>query len=127
MAQAPTDVRDVILRDGSTLRLRRPRAADQDALLAFFSRLSDRSLYYRFHGLPAVGPRLVAPFLDPDGVERDALMGTLVEEGEEVEWILDEMASEEGLAVAFREWEPLIEGIPRLAREEFFWQREELV
>ncbi len=83
MAQAPTDVRDVILRDGSTLRLRRPRAADEDALLAFFSRLSDRSLYYRFHGLPAVGPRLVAPFLDPDGVERDALMGTLVEEGEE--------------------------------------------
>jgi len=73
VAQAPTDVRDVILRDGSTLRLRRPRAADEDALLAFFSRLSDRSLYYRFHGLPAVGPRLVAPFLDPDGVERDAL------------------------------------------------------
>jgi len=48
-------------------------------------------------------------------------------EGEEVEWILDEMASEEGLAAAFREWEPLIEGIPRLAREEFFWQREDLV
>ena len=31
---------DVILRDGSTLRLRAPQAADADELLAFFERLS---------------------------------------------------------------------------------------
>jgi acetyl coenzyme A synthetase (ADP forming)-like protein len=33
--------------------------------------------------MPAVGPHLVAPFLDADGVERDSLVGTLLEEGEE--------------------------------------------
>jgi acetyl coenzyme A synthetase (ADP forming)-like protein len=83
LAGTPREVRDVILRDGTTLRLRVPGAGDAGALLEFFERLSDRSLYYRFHGLPAVGPRLVAPFLDSDGVERCALAGSLVEEGEE--------------------------------------------
>ena len=42
---------DVILRDGGTLRLRPPAAADADALLAFFAGLSERSLYLRFHGI----------------------------------------------------------------------------
>jgi acetyl coenzyme A synthetase (ADP forming)-like protein len=67
---------DVILRDGSTLRLRAPTAADEDALLAFFSGLSPRSLYLRFHGAPTIRPALVEPFLDPDWIERGALIGT---------------------------------------------------
>jgi len=72
LAHEPTDV---ILRDGSTLRLRPPLATDADALLDFFARLSDRSRYLRFHGFPALGQKLVTPFLDPDWDERGALIG----------------------------------------------------
>ncbi|HXR10867.1 MAG TPA: GNAT family N-acetyltransferase [Gaiellaceae bacterium] len=66
---------DVILRDGSTLRLRAPLADDADQMLEFFTELSERSRYLRFHGFPALGPKLVAPFVDPDWDERGALMG----------------------------------------------------
>ena len=68
---------DVILRDGSTLRLRSPLPDDADAMLEFFESLSERSRYLRFHGFPALGPKLVAPFLDPDWEERGALAGWL--------------------------------------------------
>ena len=68
---------DVILRDGSTLRLRPPAAEDADALVAFFSGLSDHSRYLRFHGFPALGPKLVEPVLDPDWQERGALLASL--------------------------------------------------
>jgi acetyl coenzyme A synthetase (ADP forming)-like protein len=76
---------DVILRDGGTLRLRSPVGEDADALLGFFAGLSERSLYLRFHGVPTVGPPLVEPFLDPDWLERGALVGTLAgADGEEI-------------------------------------------
>jgi acetyl coenzyme A synthetase (ADP forming)-like protein len=68
---------DVILRDGSTLRLRAPEAADAEGLLDFFRSLSDRSRYLRFHGFPALVPALVEPVLDPDWDERGALVGAL--------------------------------------------------
>jgi acetate---CoA ligase (ADP-forming) len=68
---------DVILRDGSTLRLRPPAAEDADALLEFFSTLSEHSRYLRFHGFPALGPKLVEPVLDPDWHEQGALLGSL--------------------------------------------------
>ena len=68
---------DVILRDGSTLRLRAPVAEDADALLEFFSGLSEHSRYLRFHGFPALGPKLVEPVLEPDWQERGALLGSL--------------------------------------------------
>lgn len=74
IAHEPTDV---ILRDGSTLRLRAPLAADAEPLLEFFDRLSDQSRYLRFHGFAAMGPKLVEPFLDPDWDERGALIGCL--------------------------------------------------
>ena len=57
---------DVILREGSTLRLRAPEQADEDTLVRFFAELSDQSLYRRFHGHPSVDARLVAPNLDPE-------------------------------------------------------------
>ncbi|HEY2355582.1 MAG TPA: GNAT family N-acetyltransferase [Gaiellaceae bacterium] len=78
-ATAPTavDPTDVILRDGSTLRLRQPLAEDADALVAFFSGLSEQSRYLRFHGFPAVGPQLVEGVLDPDWHARGALIGSL--------------------------------------------------
>lgn len=43
-------VRDVILRDGSALRLRSPRPEDEAAIRAFFDGLSFASRYLRFHG-----------------------------------------------------------------------------
>jgi acyl-CoA synthetase (NDP forming)/RimJ/RimL family protein N-acetyltransferase len=74
-----SDALDVILRDGTTLRLRSPRAADQAVLLSFFSGLSQQSLYLRFHGVGSVGPPIVEAFLDPDWVDRGALIGTLAD------------------------------------------------
>jgi hypothetical protein len=78
-AIAPTasGATDVILRDGSTLRLRAPVADDADALVGFFSGLSEHSRYLRFHGFPALGSKLVESVLDPDWNERGALLGTL--------------------------------------------------
>jgi acetyl coenzyme A synthetase (ADP forming)-like protein len=66
---------DVVLRDGSTMRFRPPSPDDLEALLAFYRTLSDESLYRRFHGHPAVAPRLVEPMLEPDWLERGALIG----------------------------------------------------
>jgi acetate---CoA ligase (ADP-forming) len=77
MVQTAGEAVDVILRDGGTLRLRPPATADADALVAFFSRLSERSLYLRFHGALRPSARLAEPFLNPDWVERGALVGTL--------------------------------------------------
>jgi acetyl coenzyme A synthetase (ADP forming)-like protein len=77
------DAVDVILRDGSTLRLRPPGEADRQALVRFFEGLSERSLYLRFHGRPTVDERLVEPVLDPDWVDRGALIGSVVEDGED--------------------------------------------
>jgi acetyl coenzyme A synthetase (ADP forming)-like protein len=78
-----TDVVDVILRDGSTLRLRPPSEGDADAMLGFFRDLSQQSLYLRFHGFPRLGPELVEQMIEPDWRERGALLGSLVEDGAE--------------------------------------------
>jgi acetyl coenzyme A synthetase (ADP forming)-like protein len=77
------DAVDVILRDGTTLRLRPPTAEDVGALLAFFGGLSEESLYLRFNGVRHVDEKLVEPVFDPDWHERGALVGTLADEGEE--------------------------------------------
>jgi acetyl coenzyme A synthetase (ADP forming)-like protein len=74
---------DVILRDGGTLRLRPPQEDDRERLLAFFTGLSSRSLYLRFHGVPRVDDRLVEPVLAPEWTERGALLGSVVADGEE--------------------------------------------
>jgi succinyl-CoA synthetase alpha subunit/RimJ/RimL family protein N-acetyltransferase len=79
MSTTVDHARDVILRDGSTLRLRPPHAGDEERLLAFFRALSDESVYRRFHGFPSVTGELVAPALDPDWLERGALVGTFGE------------------------------------------------
>src|SRR6476659_4054140 len=82
MAVAAPEVRDVILRDGSTLRLRPPRASDLDAVLEFFGALSKQSVYWRFHGFPSLTPATVEPFLDPDWEESGSLIGALSGDGE---------------------------------------------
>ena len=71
---------DVILRDGSTLRLRAPARGDADALIAFFRGLSPRSLYMRFHGVRQVDATLVEHFLDPGAADRGALVGILADD-----------------------------------------------
>ena len=71
---------DVILRDGSTLRLRAPTEDDAGALVAFFSALSERSLYLRFHGVRRIDRALVEHFVDPDWRERGVLVGVVADE-----------------------------------------------
>jgi len=44
-------VRDVLLRDGSTLRLQAPGRGDYEDIRAFYEGLSPRSRYFRFHGM----------------------------------------------------------------------------
>ena len=43
-------VRDVLLRDGSTLRLQAPVPSDFEDIKAFYDGLSPESRYFRFHG-----------------------------------------------------------------------------
>jgi acyl-CoA synthetase (NDP forming)/RimJ/RimL family protein N-acetyltransferase len=68
-------VRDVLLRDGSTLRLRAPTHEDLDDIKAFYDEgLSDESRYMRFHGYlrTEVAARAYA---EANGVDRVALIG----------------------------------------------------
>lgn len=69
-----TLVRDVLLRDGTTLRLRAPGPADFDDLKAFYDALSPESRYMRFHGFGRsdLAARMYA---EADGVDRVALIG----------------------------------------------------
>ncbi|HET9322958.1 MAG TPA: GNAT family N-acetyltransferase, partial [Gaiellaceae bacterium] len=77
MATPAAAVRDVILRDGTTLRLRPPAAADTDALVEFLNGLTRESVYYRFHGFPTIDDKLVSAFVDPDWHESGHLVGEL--------------------------------------------------
>ena len=70
-------VEDVVLRDGSTLRLRAPTAADQQVLIDFFLSLSPDSRYLRFHGTTTVDPKTVAGALETDWQTRGSLLGEL--------------------------------------------------
>src|SRR4051812_23847718 len=68
---------DVVLRDGSTLRLRPTGAADEAALVAFFERLSPETRHLRFQGGVRIGASTVAPFLRSDGKEALSLVAEL--------------------------------------------------
>jgi acetyl coenzyme A synthetase (ADP forming)-like protein len=104
----PAAAVDVILRDGSTLRLRAPARADANAVAAFFNGLSERSSYLRFHGLRPVDDELVAHFLSPDWSTRGVLIGTLAGPGGgerivavgEYDRLRDPAAAEAAFAVA---------------------------
>ena len=50
---------DVVVRDGSTVTLRRTREHDVEPLLRFLNSLSAQTLYNRFLGLPALSPARV--------------------------------------------------------------------
>ena len=66
---------DVLLRDGSTLRLRPPSAADEAALISFFESLSPDSRYLRFHGTTLIDHGTVAGALETDWASRGSLLG----------------------------------------------------
>jgi acetyl coenzyme A synthetase (ADP forming)-like protein len=94
---------DVILRDGSTLRLRAPGADDAAALETFFSDLSERSFYLRFHGVRHIDHGLVEHFLEPDWRDRGVLIGVAAERIVAVAEFMrlrDETSAEVAFAVA---------------------------
>ncbi len=73
-AQYPRDREaDVVLRDGSTLRIRPVRADDEAALRAFFSALSEESMVLRFFGRASVD-WVTSWALDVDYANRFALV-----------------------------------------------------
>ena len=77
LAQPAEPAVDVILRDGTTLRLRAPSEADVPAVTAFFADLSVRSRFLRFHGFTVAGDRFVRSFVEPDWAERGSLIGVM--------------------------------------------------
>ncbi|MCW2963151.1 MAG: CoA-binding domain protein [Actinomycetia bacterium] len=70
---------DVVLQDGSTLRLRPTTPDDEAALVDFFRALSAESLHLRFQGGVCVDERLVGRFLRSDS-EMLSLVGELADE-----------------------------------------------
>jgi acetate---CoA ligase (ADP-forming) len=71
---------DVVLRDGSTLRLRPPTDDDESSLISFFEALSPESRYLRFHGATVVGKQTVSVALETDWSSRGSLVGELADE-----------------------------------------------
>jgi len=65
---------DVILRDGSTLRLRAADHGDGEALVAFFARLSPESRYLRFQGVVDAGLATVQRFVGDEWGEVGSLL-----------------------------------------------------
>jgi acyl-CoA synthetase (NDP forming)/GNAT superfamily N-acetyltransferase len=69
---------DVVLADGGTAHVRPIRPADADRLRAFYSRLSDESIYFRFFGpRPRLSDKEVERFTNVDYVSRVALIATI--------------------------------------------------
>ncbi len=68
---------DVILRDGTTLRLRPPAESDVSAIVAFFAGLSVRSRFLRFHGLTQADDRFARTLTEPDWSARGSLVGVM--------------------------------------------------
>jgi acyl-CoA synthetase (NDP forming)/RimJ/RimL family protein N-acetyltransferase len=69
---------DVVLADGGTAHVRPIRPADADRLRAFYSRLSEESIYFRFFGpRPRLSDREVTWFTNVDYSDRVALIATI--------------------------------------------------
>ena len=81
LAATPSHVEDVVLRDGSTLRLRVPTPSDETELIDFFQAMSPDSRYLRFHGATMVDQKTVAGALETDWSGRGSLLGELAGEG----------------------------------------------
>ncbi|TCP55198.1 acyl-CoA synthetase (NDP forming) [Tamaricihabitans halophyticus] len=69
---------DVVLADGGTVHLRPITPADQDAILAFHGRLSDRTRYFRYFGpYPRMPQRDLERFTNVDHHDRVAFVALL--------------------------------------------------
>ncbi len=66
---------DVVLRTGSTLRLRPIRREDADALLAFERRMPADSVYFRFFGVDGPDPKTAAAACEVDYRDRYGYVG----------------------------------------------------
>ncbi|GAA0377900.1 hypothetical protein GCM10010160_05020 [Acrocarpospora corrugata] len=67
-----------MLSDGGTAHLRPIRPADAELLRAFYSRLSDQTIYFRFFGpRPRLSDREIAWFTNVDYDDRVALIATI--------------------------------------------------
>ncbi len=76
---------DVILRDGSTVRLRPPLAEEVTPVIEFLRNLSPESYTQRFHGAATIDASLLEGMVDCDWLEQGALIATRAgAEGEEV-------------------------------------------
>lgn len=67
---------DVILRDGSTVRLRPPRADEVASVVEFLRNLSPESYTQRFHGRASIDASLLEGMADCDWLEQGALIAT---------------------------------------------------
>jgi acyl-CoA synthetase (NDP forming)/RimJ/RimL family protein N-acetyltransferase len=67
-------VRDVLLLDGSTLRLRTPTPDDLDEIKRFYDELSEESRHLRFHGYLRTDVAARA-YAEANGIDRFALIG----------------------------------------------------
>ena len=75
----PTDAStDVVVRDGSTIAVRRAGEDDVPLLLAFLQSLSPQSLYYRFHGTPVLTEQRVRAWI---GLDASPAMTLVAESG----------------------------------------------
>ena len=66
---------DVVLKSGSTLRLRPVRPEDAAQLLAFYKRLSPDSLYFRFFSIPRLDVKKAESVCDVDYEDTFGLVG----------------------------------------------------
>ncbi|MGZ4461248.1 MAG: bifunctional acetate--CoA ligase family protein/GNAT family N-acetyltransferase [Gaiellaceae bacterium] len=67
---------DVILRDGSTARLRPPQPGEEESIVDFLKNLSPESYTQRFHGAARLDVSLLKGMIDCDWVEQGALIAT---------------------------------------------------
>ncbi len=74
-ATEPATVRDIVLRDGSTLAMRPGRESDAGALLKFFDELTPLSRYQRFLGFPHLDAAQARHLLAADTPGAVALVG----------------------------------------------------
>jgi acetyl coenzyme A synthetase (ADP forming)-like protein len=65
---------DVVVRDGSTVCMRQAAEGDVGPLLQFLLSLSPESLYYRFHGRPALTESMVRALIGLDGTPATTLV-----------------------------------------------------
>ncbi|GIW44745.1 MAG: hypothetical protein KatS3mg077_2027 [Candidatus Binatia bacterium] len=74
----------VVLRDGTSIRIRAIRPDDKQRLLDHFQSLSERSVYFRFFSAKKrLTDEELVRFTEPDFVTHVALVATLLIEGEE--------------------------------------------